>query len=483
MDEASAHGWLYASGAALPGCPAICVAEGSFELPTVATVCGEKSRPGYNSLDASEFLDDPVTLELKVRVLAELIRACRARRAVRGGGLVIYSGAGMSTSAGVADYATCTDGIVAAAAPPSRLQGPMMARPTRAHHVIAALLREDGTAAVSEVGAGGACGGPAQPPPTPLLRAWIQQNHDGLPQKAGVPQAVMNEIHGSWFDPANPVVKMSGTLRADLFEALLAAERDADLVLALGTSLCGMNADRVVSSCAARAQQAQPVQQTQQSSADMELTTAGGGGDAVPAPSLGAVVIGLQRTVHDSTATLRIFATLDDVFQLLAKEMDLNVEGDGAAVACSPPVVAAVCPGSGGEETMNAQEEVEGRQDRFDVPYDAEGHLVQGTGGRPPATTVLDLSEGAALTITAGPSVGCPAVVTGRNVEGHWRVQLQHHNHHHNQHGGKKIPAVMRLFAETRLLGTWWIEGALRGELDQLPVVNATASKPQQHVE
>ena len=31
----------------------------------------------------------------------------------------------------------------------------------------------------------------------------------------------MNEIHGSWYDPSNPVVMMSGQLREDLFAQLL----------------------------------------------------------------------------------------------------------------------------------------------------------------------------------------------------------------------------------------------------------------------
>ena len=31
-----------------------------------------------------------------------------------------------------------------------------------------------------------------------MLSFWVQQNHDGLPQKAGFPQWLLNEIHGSW---------------------------------------------------------------------------------------------------------------------------------------------------------------------------------------------------------------------------------------------------------------------------------------------
>lgn len=66
-----------------------------------------------------------------------------------------------------------------------------------------------------------------------------------LPQKAGFPQEKINEIHGAWFDPSNPVVQFSGSLRGDLFEWMAEWEKKADLCLCLGTSLSGMNADRM----------------------------------------------------------------------------------------------------------------------------------------------------------------------------------------------------------------------------------------------
>merc|ERR1719478_1122863 len=75
-----------------------------------------------------------------------------------------------------------------------------------------------------------------------LLHGWVQQNHDGLPQKAGYKQEDINEIHGSWFDPSNPVVKYSGTLRHDLCEDMEMQATSADLVLVMGTSLTGLNA-------------------------------------------------------------------------------------------------------------------------------------------------------------------------------------------------------------------------------------------------
>ena len=46
---------------------------------------------------------------------------------------------------------------------------------------------------------------------------------------------------------------MSGQLRSDLFADLLAWEDRADLCLAVGTSLSGMNADRLVERTGTRA--------------------------------------------------------------------------------------------------------------------------------------------------------------------------------------------------------------------------------------
>jgi NAD-dependent SIR2 family protein deacetylase len=80
----------------------------------------------------------------------------------------------------------------------------------------------------------------------------IQQNHDGLPQKAGFPQHCINEIHGAWFDPSNPVVTMSGDLRTDLVKRLDNSKKKSDLVLALGTSLAAVGADAIVDAAATR---------------------------------------------------------------------------------------------------------------------------------------------------------------------------------------------------------------------------------------
>merc|ERR1711934_584977 len=85
-----------------------------------------------------------------------------------------------------------------------------------------------------------------------LLHGWVQQNHDGLPQKAGYKQEDINEIHGSWYDPSNPVVKYGGSLRGELFEDMWNWANTADLVLVLGTSLSGLNADQCCTKTAGR---------------------------------------------------------------------------------------------------------------------------------------------------------------------------------------------------------------------------------------
>lgn len=54
---------------------------------------------------------------------------------------------------------------------------------------------------------------------------WLLMEIIRLPQKSGFPQEKINEIHGAWFDPSNPVVQFSGQLRGDLFNQMIAVEK------------------------------------------------------------------------------------------------------------------------------------------------------------------------------------------------------------------------------------------------------------------
>mmetsp|Transcript_50662 Transcript_50662/g.120941 ORF Transcript_50662/g.120941 Transcript_50662/m.120941 type:complete len:551 (-) Transcript_50662:227-1879(-) len=347
----------------------------SWPMPSLVRACSEDARPGYKTMKAHEYMDQPEVLRAKVKLLADLIR--------RSQHCVAYTGAGISTASGIRDYATKASGSVASAASKS----PWCAAPTLAHHTLVALHS------------------------TGYLKHWVQQNHDGLPQKAGYPQKHINEIHGAWWDPSNPVVPMDGTLRGDLIEWMLEWEEKADLCLALGTSMVGMNSDRMALAPAQRAQR-QP-----------------------KAAALGTVICALQQTQYDQVSSLRIFAPLDELMRLLAEEMSLEVA----------------------QTPWRAQRWTE----PVEVPYDANGRLSATQKLR------LDLRPGSRLRLVRQPGWDkerhgeiCQVVEAPEVLAEAGHVELLF-----DGDGFKK--------KTTRFLGGWWIEAAIRGEVASIPVVPA----------
>jgi len=213
---------------------------------------------------AHEYADRPEVLEQKVKRLADLVR--------RSGNLVAFTGAGISTAAGIDDYASKAKGQSVTSAGKAIVKDWKDAQPTKAHRILAAMYEAE------------------------HLKHWIQQNHDSLPQKAGYPQHALNEIHGSMHDPANPIVPYEGTLRDDLFDWLHEWQLRSDLVLALGTSLSGFNVDSIAEAAA-------------------HHSPAEGG--------LGLVIVNLQQTPYDGECSLRLFAKIDDVLERLADELQI----------------------------------------------------------------------------------------------------------------------------------------------------------------
>lgn len=372
----------------------------AWPLPAVAAECDDLARPGYRGGLAHEYLDSEEVLRAKVALLADMLR--NAKHAV------VYGGAGLSTASGIADYATRTgaSGVagqeLAAKQATGKSKGKgkgnistavssfAVAKPNFGHRTIAALTDKG------------------------LIWRFVQQNHDGLPQKAGVPQGVMNEIHGAVFDPSNPVVKMQGNLRNDLFKDMLLCERKADLVLTLGSSLAGMNADRLVQTCSERASASPLVH--------------------------GSVIVSLQTTPHDKNSSVRIYATIDRTMELLAECLALDVPPEGKALpqlsADSRPLGADV--------------------DVFDVPYDEQGkRLAEGL-----PRQRWDLRERSIHTVTDGPNKGARAIILGKNDEGHFRV------------GIKLNPKFQGDYEDIRLMGSWWINSAVAGDVASLPIVN-----------
>merc|ERR1711988_1139598 len=205
-------------------------------------------------MGASEFEDYPDAFSAKCEQLAQLMRLSKRT--------VIYTGAGISAS------------VVGQAARSGaneqgwKEDGGLYAKPTETHFLLSHLARAG------------------------FIHEWIQQNHDGLPQKAGFPQEKINEVHGSWYDPSNPVVTYDGTLRDEECQWMRDAANTADLVIVLGTSLGGLNADQVATNAADR---------------------------SLKGKALGTVCINLQQTPHDGKMSLRIFGTSDAVLGQLCR--------------------------------------------------------------------------------------------------------------------------------------------------------------------
>lgn len=239
------------------------LAHPDWPLPSCTAEVAEEARPGFSSCSADEYQDDEMVLDAKVRVFVEMLRASRH--------CVAYTGAGISTSVGIKDYATKAQDDRRMSVGEVKASD---AKPSEAHRVLVAM---------HQIG---------------LLKHWVQQNHDGLPQKAGLPQEVINELHGAWFDPSNPVVHFRAEIRPDLFDWFLDTELRCDLCVAVGTSLCDTpsTADRVVVSAAARAAEE-------------------------PSRAVGSVVVGVQRTRLDSYVQLRVFDRIDDFFRRVGEAL------------------------------------------------------------------------------------------------------------------------------------------------------------------
>lgn len=236
------------------------------------------------------------------------------------------------------------------------------------------------------------------------------------------------------YDPSNPVVAMSGSLRGDLFSEMLAWEQKADLTLALGTSMCGMNSDRVFTTVAKKGKK----------SFEQKGCAA--------SPAIGGVIINRQQTQFDSMSCLRIFADLDEVMAMLLVALGLQRRADACLAAMKiprnfyvPHIGAGTAGGAGA---------VAGREDVFRVPYRADGT-------RHPANAcrLLDLSEGSKVQLTGGPYAGDCGEVLGKNREGHYRIQFRH------------LVGITRRPFES-VLGSWWTEAAVKGQVDIIPVVN-----------
>lgn len=351
---------------------------GQFTDPERVVECETKARPEYHDMPSHEYRDKPEVVKAKVILLAQLLRAS-AR-------CVAYTGAGLSVSSGLADYATkSTESAASREIADSRF----LAQPNVGHQVLARLHKQG------------------------LVKRVFNQNHDGLLQKAGLPQDAVNEIHGAFFDPSNPG---GFELRGDLVEDMFCWADQTDLCLALGTSLSGLNADRIARTPAKKY------------TGDLGASAQRG----VVQGSLGLVIVALQETQLDQLATLRIFALLDVVMQLLADQLQLP-DLPPVSLACSTDAL-----------------------DIFSgLPYDHQGFFSSS------ATLTLDLRLGARIKVSKGNFAGCCGVVAGKNTEGHYLLKVMM-----DVGGGVFIE-------EDLLLASWWLVEGTAGRVLALPLVQA----------
>lgn len=318
----------------------------SWVPPILVAPCDLIARPGFQAqrIKAEEYLEaSDGTMREKCFAIATLMRRARC--------CVIYSGAGMSTAAGVPDYASKADSSVAphlaahaqqqqalrSSAMADRAKSPGGSPDTRWQRTGGLIPWAVGVG--SGAGGGGGSGNRLDAKPSLAHRAvaaleraghvqhWITTNHDRLAQKAGYPQAKLNEIAGAWGDDYNPVVALDTPnqcgrlMRPDLGERLREVASMADLVLAVGSSLCGTPADLAAESAAGRYDEA-----SMRGLDDAEGGT--GPGDLV--------VVNLQPTRLDGASSVRVWALCDTFFSLLCAELgvplpDRVCDGRGAA--------------------------------------------------------------------------------------------------------------------------------------------------------
>ena len=316
-----------------------------------------------------------------------------------------------------------------------------------------------------------------------MLHHWIQQNHDCLPQKAGFPQHAMNEIHGSWSDPSNRVINFSEHFREDLEEDLEEWRKRARVCLALGTSLSNMTADEVVDNCGERG-----LSRFKQFSRknphclerweeNMEaLATLGG-----------TVIVSFQCTRMDKHACLRIYSSIEKVFEALAQEFlrllepaspqhalfaapyvdDLNLWVDQLSPDKTYPNGRVIMPDV--YELWGYREET-GELIQERAAAKASKSSVATTQNKRKRTCIeLDLRVGRRVVLVCGKyDKGCIGEVIGKNDVGNYIIRVQCMRRYRTANGRSE----RRMGYADRIFGLWHIVAALEGKLQQFALFN-----------
>lgn len=164
-------------------------------------------------------------------------------------------------------------------------------------------------------------------------------------------------------------MKYTENLKPDIHQGVDTESKTTDLLLVLGTSLSGMNADKLAEKVSGR---------------------------AIQKNALGIVIINLQQTRLDKSSSLRIWSKLGDTFQILSKLLNLDEIEDPV---WKPKL-----------DFDNVH--------IFDIPYDDKGKLSA-------ELHKLNLSIGASLMIVDpnAPNYGASLTVLEKDKSGDWVLQ------------------------------------------------------------
>jgi len=271
---------------------------------------GKTNYSKQHERDMTEYWDKPSTFRHNIKKLAALIKESK--------NLVVYTGAGISTSASIPDYRgengfwTLTDR--GEKAPPC--MDLAQALPTVGHMAIQSLV-ENG-----------------------ICKQVISTNIDGLHRRSGVPADKIAELHGNCFKEQcktcdreflhnfnvttnssnthetgrtctmcgealyDTIINFQESLPQETYQTAERYSKEADVSLVLGTSMLVAPANLL------------PVKN----------------------PTSKLVIINRQKTPFDSKCELRIFADTDDALQILMEElaMDYAKEVDGFMIPIPP---------------------------------------------------------------------------------------------------------------------------------------------------
>uniref|UniRef100_A0A6B2L9C5 protein acetyllysine N-acetyltransferase n=1 Tax=Arcella intermedia TaxID=1963864 RepID=A0A6B2L9C5_9EUKA len=253
-----------------------------------------------NDEEIEEFYDSPEELEQKVTQLADLIKRSRY--------FVVYTGAGISTSAGISDFRG-PDGVWTRKAKGLEIKRGNWgnAQPTICHMTLVALVKMG------------------------KLKCVVSQNCDGLHIKSGIPPNKICELHGNTNVEACSLcgeVYYRGFPVRQAHNPACTTERFCEkckniplrfTTVAFGQSMPDMCLQKAedhateadLSLCIGTSMRVQPA---------CNLPLLGHGN-----PGFNLVIINLQKTPYDSECSVRIFAKIDEVMLLLTKKLDIEI--------------------------------------------------------------------------------------------------------------------------------------------------------------